>query len=82
MSQAPQAQAMAKIATIWADTLGVETVEPTDNFFGLGGDSIMVTIMAMQVEQALDVMVSADLVFDHPVLEAFTQALFAEAANV
>ena len=80
MSEAAAASAMDKIAAIWAETLAVEAVKPEDNFFSLGGDSIMVTIMVMQVEQALDQMVSADLVFDAPTLKAFTEALVAEAA--
>lgn len=72
-------EAMAKVSAIWAETLGVENVAPGDNFFSLGGDSIMVTIMAMQVEQTLNLMVGGDVVFDHPTLESFTQAIFADA---
>jgi acyl carrier protein len=71
---------MNTIGAIWADTLGVDRVAPDDNFFSLGGDSVMVTIMAMQVEQALDIIVSADIVFDHPTLEAFTAAITAPAS--
>lgn len=80
MSELADPPAIARIGRIWAETLGVEHVAADDNFFGLGGDSIMVTIMAMQVEQALDVMVSADIVFDHPTLEAFTTAVTAQTA--
>ena len=29
------------LRAIWADVLGLEDVEPTDDFFGLGGDSIL-----------------------------------------
>jgi len=70
---------LATIGAIWAGTLGVESVGPEDNFFALGGDSIMVTIMVLQVEEALDLSISPDLVFDHPTLEAFMQALVPEA---
>lgn len=80
MSETAASSTMDKIAAIWVETLGVEAVSPQDNFFSLGGDSIMVTIMVMQVEQALDQMVSADLVFDAPTLEAFTAAIVSEAA--
>ncbi|WAC49755.1 phosphopantetheine-binding protein [Asticcacaulis sp. SL142] len=68
---------ISTISTIWATTLGVPSVGPDDNFFALGGDSLMVTIMAFQVEQALDVIVNADLVFDHPTLATFSKALLA-----
>jgi len=72
-------QAMERIAAIWTETLGIESVEPDDDFFALGGDSILVTIMALQVEQALGVMISADLVFDHPTLASFGHAVIAQA---
>jgi acyl carrier protein len=72
--------AIDAIAAIWAETLGADSVGLDDNFFALGGDSILVTIMALQVEQALGVMVGADLVFDHPTLRDFGQAVLAQGA--
>lgn len=68
------------ISRIWAELLGVERVSLEDNFFALGGDSILVTIMALQVEEALGFMISADLVFDHPTLEGFAAAVTKEAS--
>jgi acyl carrier protein len=64
-------ECQARVARIWAETLGVENVQPADNFFTLGGDSIMVTIMVMQVEQALGVTLNPDAAYDFPTLEAF-----------
>jgi acyl carrier protein len=77
MTEQASPEAMEKIGRIWAETLGVEAVNPSDNFFSLGGDSILVTIMVMQVEHAINRTVSADLVFDAPTLEEFTQAVAA-----
>jgi acyl carrier protein len=68
---------LSQVADIWAQALGVETVGPDDNFFTLGGDSILVTIMILQVEELFDTMVSADLVFDYPTLREFVTAAFA-----
>jgi acyl carrier protein len=69
-----------RIAGIWAETLGVEKVSGADDFFSLGGDSIMVTIMVMQVEQAFDIMINPDVVYESPTLEGFAAAIFAEMA--
>ncbi|SDM61245.1 non-ribosomal peptide synthase/polyketide synthase [Allokutzneria albata] len=38
---APRTETEAKLAEIWAAALGVERVGVNDNFFGLGGDSIV-----------------------------------------
>ena len=38
--EAPQGEVEAALATIWAETLGVERVGRNDNFFELGGDSL------------------------------------------
>ncbi len=68
----------AIISQIWAETLNVENVKAEDDFFALGGDSIMVTIMAFKLEHAFDKMVNVDLVFDYPTLSEFTNALLTE----
>ncbi len=38
---APQSQAEAQLAEIWAEVLGIERIGSGDNFFDLGGDSIL-----------------------------------------
>lgn len=39
-SPAPYGEIEARLCEIWASVLGVERVQPEDNFFALGGDSI------------------------------------------
>ncbi len=75
MQQFSEVSRLNQIAAIWVQTLGVEAVGPDDNFFSLGGDSIMVTMMVLQVEELFDTMISADLVFDHPTLSQFVAAI-------
>ena len=69
------------IGRIWGEALGVETVAATDDFFELGGDSVMVTIMALQVEEAFDVIVDPGLVFEHPTLAEFAAQVAEIAAQ-
>ncbi|KEH14613.1 hypothetical protein GY15_04035 [Delftia sp. 670] len=40
-SQAPEGELEALLARIWAEVLGLERVGRSDNFFALGGDSIL-----------------------------------------
>lgn len=64
----------AQIATIWARLLGVKTVAADDNFFALGGHSLLGVklIAAVQAQLNLgDELKLADL-FENPTLDAFT----------
>ena len=81
MSQQVESSALVAVTRIWKEVLGVDDVSRSDNFFSLGGDSVMVTIMALQVEQTLGVVVSADVVFDYPTLEEFTTAVTDQRAT-
>ncbi|HEX7842756.1 MAG TPA: phosphopantetheine-binding protein, partial [Kofleriaceae bacterium] len=43
------------IAGYWREILGIEVVQPTDDFIGLGGDSIRATMLANRFEDELGV---------------------------
>jgi len=43
------------IASYWRELLGVEVVQPTDDFIGLGGDSVRATMLANRIEDDLGV---------------------------
>ena len=49
---APRTEIEKSIAAIWEDMLGVERVSLHDNFFALGGDSIMMLQMAARISRA------------------------------
>jgi pyochelin synthetase len=42
------------VAAVWAEMLGVEAVGPTDDFFALGGDSVLATRITAQLRDVLD----------------------------
>ncbi|NUT98730.1 MAG: non-ribosomal peptide synthetase, partial [Saccharothrix sp.] len=48
----PRTPVEAELARIWADVLGVERVGARDNFFGLGGDSILSMQVVSRARQA------------------------------
>lgn len=61
------------VATIWAQMLGVKRVAPDDNFFALGGHSLLGVKLIAAVQEKLnlgDELKLSDL-FEFPTLEAF-----------
>jgi acyl carrier protein len=43
------------IAGYWRELLGVDAVQPDDDFIGLGGDSMRATMLANRIEDELGV---------------------------
>ncbi|MBN6039792.1 non-ribosomal peptide synthase/polyketide synthase [Amycolatopsis sp. 195334CR] len=62
---APRTELESVIAGVWADVLGVERVGTGDNFFRLGGDSIL-SLRVVARLRALDLEVSPRALFDRP----------------
>jgi amino acid adenylation domain-containing protein len=48
----PRGPTEARLATVWADVLGLERVGRQDNFFDLGGHSLLATRVVSQLRQA------------------------------
>lgn len=63
------------LASIWAEVLGVDQVGAHDNFFHLGGHSLMATRMLSQVARIFQVQPTLKLVFESPTLAAFAEGL-------
>jgi amino acid adenylation domain-containing protein/non-ribosomal peptide synthase protein (TIGR01720 family) len=55
------------LAAIWAEVLGTEQVAPHDNFFTLGGDSILAIQVVARATRA-GLTLSAEQIFEHPTL--------------
>ncbi|MFE7524170.1 amino acid adenylation domain-containing protein [Kitasatospora sp. NPDC057542] len=61
------------MAAIWAETLGVERVGVTDDFFDLGGDSIL-SIQVVFKSRRAGLQVSSSDLFRHPTVEQLVAA--------
>jgi amino acid adenylation domain-containing protein len=79
---APCTQAEELLAGLWAQILGVECVGIHDDFFALGGDSLMATQLISLIREATQVEVSFPSFFDAPTvaemarrIEATSQAM-------
>jgi len=74
-----QAEIEATLQRIWAQCLGISSIGLTDNFFEIGGDSLMAIGVAMSAtSQGLD-LTPQDL-YDYPNVSALAAALVARYA--
>ncbi|CAG8999282.1 MAG: Tyrocidine synthase 3 [Candidatus Celerinatantimonas neptuna] len=68
--EAPQGEAEQILAAIWRELLQVEQVGRNDDFFGLGGHSLMAVQLASRIRSELGRDVSLADLFAHPQLKA------------
>lgn len=52
-----------RLADIWASLLGITAIRSTDNFFDLGGHSLLMVQMVMQIRETFDVELTVDDVY-------------------
>ncbi|MFL6120498.1 amino acid adenylation domain-containing protein, partial [Actinophytocola sp.] len=71
----PRTEAERVTAAAWADVLGVERVGVHDNFFALGGDSILSIRVVSRLRAAFGSQISPRAVFEHPTVAALAKAV-------
>ena len=74
------------MATLWADGLGVDTVDVEEDFFDLGGHSLLAARLFAQMNELLQIEAPLRLLFDNPTVSGLSRALAgddpAEAARL
>jgi surfactin family lipopeptide synthetase B/lichenysin synthetase B len=72
-----------QVAAIWAQALGVKRVGPDDNFFALGGHSLLgVKLIAeIQAKTGMGEELKLSDLLEFPTLQAFTDHLESLAAS-
>ncbi len=68
--EAPQGELEIRIAALWAEGFGVE-VSRQDNFFALGGNSLLAVTLAHRLSAVLGLPVPARVLFGAPTLAGF-----------
>ena len=68
---APRTSIEARVAAIWAEVLGVETVGVEDHFLELGGNSLKATQVMARLRSTLGVALPQRTLFEEPSLAAF-----------
>lgn len=67
----PQTQTEKKISAIWEELLKITQASRTDDFFELGGDSLMAIALLSKLQNVFDVSISIKDILEFPVLEQF-----------
>ncbi len=73
--EAPQTERQQQLASLWAQLLNVDRVGLNDNFFELGGHSLLAAQVVSRINLELGLDMPLQLIFTHPELRAFAQAL-------
>lgn len=55
-----------KIAGLWSDALNIDEIGTQDDYFDLGGDSMMATCLFLEIEQAFGVRLPTSEILEHP----------------
>ena len=75
---APETQTQKVLAEIWAEVLGIEQIGIHDNFFDLGGHSLMATKVVSRVRQAWGMELSLITLFKNSTIAKLAEALVEE----
>jgi hypothetical protein len=75
----PSTEQESTLAEIWARVLGLSTVGIHDDFFQLGGDSILATRVVSQVRSLLHVDLSPASLFETPTVAELARSLLVSA---
>jgi amino acid adenylation domain-containing protein len=75
----PRGATEQAVAGIWAEVLGRERIGAHDNFFDLGGHSLLVMRVALRVLSALGIAVPLRILFEAPTVAEFAAAIEREA---
>ncbi|WP_157115919.1 non-ribosomal peptide synthetase, partial [Nocardia puris] len=68
--RAPETEAERTVARLFAELLGVDRAGLDDDFFALGGNSLLATRLAARLGEALDADIPVRLLFDAPTVAA------------
>lgn len=71
---------MAVLGGVWGELLSVDAVSGQDDFFEMGGHSLLVPRLQERVEQRLGVALPGVAVFEHPTLRELAEAIAAGGA--
>lgn len=55
-----------RIAGLWRDTLNIDEIGTQDDYFDLGGDSLMATNLFLEIEQSFGLRLATSEILEHP----------------
>jgi acyl carrier protein len=75
-------QMTSTISAFWERALGVDGLTPEDNFFDLGGDSLVAAKILALIEREYGIEAELRLIFNNPTIEEFVDAVNEELTAV
>ncbi|MFD4789040.1 amino acid adenylation domain-containing protein [Streptomyces sp. NPDC058459] len=72
---APEGPLQERLAGIWREVLGVERIGARDDFFALGGHSLLLNQVLVRVRGVLDAELSLRDLFRHPTIAALAEVI-------
>ncbi|HEU4930628.1 MAG TPA: amino acid adenylation domain-containing protein, partial [Pyrinomonadaceae bacterium] len=72
---APRAELERRLVKIWQELLRVETVGVEDNFFDLGGHSLLLVRLVQEIQNSLGLEVALMEMFEHPTVASLARHL-------
>jgi acyl carrier protein len=72
---APRNEMEERLASIWADVLKLESVGIHDNFFDLGGHSLMATQVVSQIRETMGIELPLSEMFSYPTVAELTNKI-------
>ncbi len=78
---APRTAAESVLAMLWSEVLGRPNIGVYDDFFALGGHSLLVTQLVSQVRSMFQIQVPIRALFEAPTIAQFTGVLIASEAK-
>ncbi|MFI7539338.1 amino acid adenylation domain-containing protein, partial [Streptosporangium sp. NPDC049376] len=79
--QGPRTEAEELVAEVWAEVLGVERIGVRDDFFALGGNSLLAIRVAARIRAAVDLEIPVNAVFTDPTVERLADTVEALLIN-
>ncbi|WP_375462994.1 amino acid adenylation domain-containing protein [uncultured Methylobacterium sp.] len=75
VAPATSTRTQARLAALWVSVLGREDIGADSHFFALGGDSLAAIRLLTAIREAMAVALPAPILFAHPRLGAFAEAV-------
>lgn len=77
----PSTKTQIQLASIWADLLSIDTVTLADDFFALGGHSLLITRLLAAIQKQWQLTLSLKQAFLHPGLEHMATLIDGQLAS-
>jgi acyl carrier protein len=78
---APRTPTEAKLAEFWCELLGVAEVGVTNDFFDMGGDSLLAMQLLARIRRQLEVEIPVRTLFDMPTIDYLAREIETAKAN-